>query len=514
MRSPVRARESRVAPTRVRERETIRAAGRVRSACTRWAVLAPLCSVVVLALACAMLPGGGGPTHTPAWQLPPPPPKLAPVVRPGALTRVELENGLELLVLEDHRLPKLSLGLTVRRGAGSVDPASAGLAQFTAELMNRGAGDRDALALAEAVDDIGASLSVSAGWDSMQVSISGLSRDLDTLVDILRDVALTPRLDEMEAEKTRAEQLAGLEGAKDSPETLVRWHVLALLYPGHRYGLPVDGTPESVAKLDAAAARALYAAYFVPNNAILYATGDIDADAWVERARRVFGSWSRGPLPASTPPPPSPTPTARRIVIVDEPDLVQTRIVIAHEGLDRRDPRRIAAGLMNDTLGGSGFSSRLMATLRSDEGLTYGVGSGFALRRRPGPFLVSTFTRVPETRRAVDILLAEIEAIRGDRPQSEDELAKSKSYNVGRFGLGLETSAAVMGSLVDLAVYGLPEDSLDTYRARVQAVTAEEVAAVARDLLHPERAGIILLGPAEVLVPQLESLGEVVVVQP
>jgi zinc protease len=234
----------------------------------------------------------------------------------------------------------------------------------------------------------------------------------------------------------------------------------------------------------------------------------------VAEARTLFGDWKPGPVPASTPPPPPKVPTSRRIVVVDKPDLVQARIFVGHEGIARSDPRRIAAGLMNDILGGSGFSSRLMQTLRADSGLTYGVGSGFALRREPGPFLVSTFTRVPEVRRALDILLAELTAIRGERLPSADDLAAARSYNVGQFGLGLETSEAVLGSLVELDVQGLPEDSLDSYRGRLRATGLDEVVAAARDLLHPERAAIVVLGPAEALVPQLEGLGDVEVVSP
>ena len=459
--------------------------------------------------------------HTPAWELPPPPVKLAPVVQPGALTRAELDNGLTVLILEDDRLPRVALGVTVRRGAGAVGLEEAGLAEFTAELMNRGAGDRDALALAQAVDDIGATLRVTASWDTMTVGVSGLSSDLDALHDILRDVVRAPRLDAEEAEKTRAEQLAGLQAARDDPGTLSRWSAMRALYPGHRYGLPREGTPETVAKLDAAAARSLHARYFVAGNAILFASGAVDADAFLARAREVFGDWERGAAPPATPPPPAPAPppagspaSGRRIVIADKPELVQTRVVIAHEGLQRTDPRRIPANLMNGTLGGSGFSSRLMKTLRSDAGLTYGVGSYFSLRRQPGPFLVSTFTVVPETRRAVDIVLAELDAIRGARPQTDEELAKSKSYLVGQFGLGLETSEAVMGSLVDLSVFGLPDDSLDTYRARVDAVTIEQTKSVANEVLHPGRIAIFLLGPAEALAPQMEGLGAVEVVEP
>ena len=164
---------------------------------------------------------------------------------------------------------------------------------------------------------------------------------------------------------------------------------------------------------------------------------------------------------------------------------------------------------MNDTLGGSGFSSRLMMRVRADEGLTYGVGSGYSLRSVPGPFSVSTFTRKDQVRRVVDLLLEEMTGIRSDRPVTAEELAKFVSFNVGRFGLSLETSQSVLSSLVDLEVHGLPDDSLDTYRGRLRGVDLEAVHRATREHLHPDRAAIIVLGPADEIVPQLEGLGEV-----
>jgi len=489
-------------------RERRPAHGRAGRTGTAWVV--GLVAGAIVAGGCTTLGLG----HRPAWEEPPPPIRQGPVVQAGALTRAELDNGLTVLVLEDHRLPEVSLAVTVRSGAGAVDPAHAGLAELTAELMNRGAADRDALALAQAVDDLGASLSVQADWDAMTVSVSGLADDFDVLLDILRDVARAPRLDPAEAEKARAELLAGLEATRDDPASLANALAMRVLYPGHRYGLPLEGTPESVARLDAAAARGLYERYFVAGNAILSVSGDVDAASVLAHAGAAFGDWDRGDPPPETPPTPPVTPTARRIVIGDEPSLVQARVIVAHEGLRRADDRRIPANVMNATLGGSGFSARLMQRLRSDEGLTYGVGSYFALRGQPGPFVVSTFTRVPETRRAVDMVLAELEAIRGPVPQTVAELADAKSYMAGEFGLGLETSDAVMGALVDLSVFGLPDDSLDTFRERIGTVTVQETEAVARELLHPERAAIVLLGPADALAPQMQGLGEVEIVEP
>jgi len=154
-----------------------------------------------------------------------------------------------------------------------------------------------------------------------------------------------------------------------------------------------------------------------------------------------------------------------------------------------------------------------MARVRSEAGLTYSVGSGFSLRREPGPFVVSTFTRVPEARRAIDILLVELARARS-QPPDEAELAPARTLAVGEFSLGLETSQAVMAALVDLDVYGLPEDGLDTYRGRVRAVSESEIAALAERLLHPDRSAILLVGPAKDLTPQLEGLGPIEVIQP
>jgi zinc protease len=380
--------------------------------------------------------------------------------------------------------------------------------------MQQGAGGMDALGLALAVDEIGASLSVHAGWDSSSVTVFGLSRDLDRLVEILAAVVREPAFDDGEAARIRAQQVAGLRQAQDSPGTIAAWQAARALYPDHRYGLPSAGTLESVERLDAAAARSHYRRVFRPDNAIVFASGDIDAADWARRSKSAFGDW-KAPREtvAETPAPPDPAPASQRIVVVDRPELGQARIVVTHGGIARTSERRLAASLVNSVLGGSGFSSRLMQRIRSDEGLTYGVSSGFSMRRQPGPFSVATFTRVPEARRVVDLILEGVRGIR-DNPPSALELATTKSYAVGRFGLNLETSASVLASIVDFEVYGLPEDTLDTYRARIRAIDLDDTAAAARDFFHPDRSIILVLGPAKQLVPQLESLGRVSVITP
>jgi zinc protease len=324
---------------------------------------------------------------------------------------------------------------------------------------------------------------------------------------------LRPRFDPAEARRARGEILQSLERAKDDPATLERWNGARALYAGHRYGLPLAGSPETVAALDAAAARAHHERTFIADGAILSVSGDVDAEQLLPRLRATFGRWPRGQRPPTGEPPPTRTPEARRIVIVDRPDLVQARIFVGHEGIARTAPDRLAVQLLNSVLGGAGFSSRLMESLRTESGLTYGVYSGFALRRAPGPFYASMATAVENARRALDGLLGELERAR-DEPPGESELSWARTLAAGRFSMGLETSAAVTAGLVDLEVYDLPRDSLDTYRTRVLATTAEQVADAARAHLHPDRAAIVLVGPAAALSPQLEGLGPVEVVTP
>jgi zinc protease len=480
---------------------------RLRALCASAATLLPILLALVGSGCHSLAP-------PPAWEQPPPVPVDHAIVSPEDLHRTTLANGIELILLEDRRLPRISMGFTLRRGAGSVDAAASGVAELATEVMQRGAGDRDALALARVVEDAGATLSASAGWDTTDLAVSGLSEDRGLLFEILADVALRPRFDPVEFEKARSEQLAAIVSALDDPATLVQWYALDALYDGHRYGTPLSGTAETLATIDVEQARAYWTDRFVPRNTVFWAVGDFDSQALIERVRRTFGALADGPVPGGTPPPPSPTPKQRRIVVVDKPGLAQAQIILGHEGIARTEPTRIAVDIMNDALGGSGFSSRLMQSVRSNEGLTYGIGSGFSLRSEPGPFSVSTFTRVPMVRRVVDLVLEELEAIRGPRPVGPEELDKFIGYNVGRFGLSLETSDAVLASLVDLEVHGLPDDSLDTYRARVRAVTVDDVAEAARRRLHPERVAIVILGPAEAIVPQLEDLGGIEVLDP
>jgi zinc protease len=275
----------------------------------------------------------------------------------------------------------------------------------------------------------------------------------------------------------------------------------------------VDGEPDSVARIDARALRDWHARIFTPAQSIVYVVGDVRREEAIAQVRAQFGDWPTREGVARGAPPPASVPGASRVVIVDRPDLGQAQLLVGHEGISRRNPDRIAADLLNTVLGGGGFLSRLMTKVRADEGLAYGVASGFSLRWDPGPFLISTSTRAAEAGRVVEIILAEMARMQSE-PPSDADLRQVRSFSAGRFALGLETSAAIAGALVDLDVYELPADSLDTYRTRLQHVGTGDVEDAAERLLHPERVAIVAVGPAAALRPQLERFGPVEVEKP
>lgn len=471
-------------------------------------------------LAAALLAScASGPDSAPApaarepfvWELPPAAAVERPIVDPARLRRATHANGLQVVVLEDHRLPRISAGFIAPRGAAIEQPDELGVAAFTATLMERGAGARDALALAAAVEDLGADLDVAADWDTLRVRVSGLSRDAEALLGVLSDVVRRPRFAAADAKRAAAEQRAALAQAKDDPGTLATQHFMRALYGAHRLGTPVAGSDATVARFTPSSARAFHARVVTPAGAILWAAGDIDADSFLVHAERAYGDMQGAAL-APLPPAP-PTRTQRRVVIVDRPDLGQAQLALGHEGIARDDARRLEAQLLNTAFGAGGFSSRLMSRIRASEGLTYGIYGQFLQFRAPGPYVITTFTRVPEVAKLLESAFEELERVRRE-PPAGDELERARSLRIGSFPLALETTDAQMSALLDLDVYGLPRDTLDTYRSRMRAIRAEDIAATASALLHPERATIVVVGPAAALREPLAKYGTVEVVAP
>lgn len=433
--------------------------------------------------------------------LPPPAPLTVPAVRSLALA-----NGVQLRVVEHHELPLVQVLLQVT-GGSRLDGAAAGLASFMANMLDEGAGTRDALALQSDLALLGASLSTSADWDRITVSLKVPARSLAPALDLMADVVLRPTFASSEVRRQRDLRLTSLLQRRDSPNALADLAFNQVLYPAtHPYHRSPIGDSISVASFDSAQVRGFYERVMQPGRATIYVVGDVSEAQVRELFGQRFGSW-RAAVPAANPPAAPPavaTPSASRVYLIDKPEAAQSVIVIGWPGVERTTPDYAALTVMNTLLGGS-FTSRLNMNLRETKGYTYGAGSGFAYRVMPGPFTASASVRTNVTDSSLVEFFRELRLVR-DSLVPPDELARAKAYVELRLPGNLETTSQVASQMASLALYGLTLDELPRFAAQVRAVTPADVRRVAQRYLTPDRAVIVVVGDLAKVRQPIERL--------
>jgi zinc protease len=274
---------------------------------------------------------------------------------------------------------------------------------------------------------------------------------------------------------------------------------------------------ESLSALDRDALVAFYERHYSLAGSTVIAVGDLDPDDIVRRIEEVLVARpGQEPAPASPPalpaipPPIQPAPLEGISVhIVDRPGAAQTELRLGHAGVPRTHPEWFPLNVLNMVLGGK-FTSRINLNLRERHSYTYGANSRFSGRLGPGPFVVDTAVATESAGAATREVLGELRRIR-EEPVEPSELEETLSYMIGVYPYTLQTVGDVAKRLEILSVYGLPDDHYDTYLERLAAVTREDLLKGAREHLHPDRIAVVAVGPADVLVPQLEGIGEVTV---
>jgi zinc protease len=420
------------------------------------------------------------------------------------VVRRTLDNGLRLLVAENHNAPLVSMRTLVHSGADYDSAALAGLASLTSALLDEGAGSRDAVRLAEDLGLLGASLGSGADWDASYVSVDSLSRTFDESLAIFADVNRQPMLPEASLDRVRSERLMELLQQKDDPGAIAGKRFSHLIYGRGTYGNTVIGNPESVANIKVDDVRRYYATHFVPNNASIVVAGDVDAGKALDGLTRFFGDWPA----VEVPPRPKISPKANeasRIYLIDRPTAVQSEIRVGHIGIARSTEDYFALSVMNALLGGV-FNSRINLNLREKHGYTYGARSVFAFRRQAGPFVVSAPVRNEVTRESVTEVLGELRRIRtGD--VEERELEDTKNYIMGSFPSTVQSSSDIAGRVLDMELNNLPQDYFDRYRENIGAVSKEAVEHVAKKYIDPDRVIVVIVGNAAQIREPLGSLG-------
>lgn len=429
----------------------------------------------------------------------------APAVPAPAVERRTLSNGLPLLVVAKRDLPVVDVALITRSGAHADEPAVAGRASFTADLLDEGTATRPALAIAEEADRLGASLYTRASWDDTAVGLHVLSPRLEPALELLIDVALHPAFAEGEIERKRGERLATIVQEQDEPRVLASNAFARAVYgSAHPFGVPIGGTAASVRELDRDLLAGFHGARQRPGNAFLVVVGDVAADPLAHALERTLADWSDGDVPADAPPAaPAARPAAIRIV--DRPGAPQSELRIGHAGAPRGTPDYFPLLVLNTILGGA-FTSRLNSRLREEKGFTYGAGSAFALRRHGGPFVTSSAVYTGATAEAVGIVLHELRRIRED-PVTAVELERAKSYLALGLPRRFETTGDIVRLVAEQELYGLGDDFYGAYVERVRAVSADAVLEAARRHLDPAHATVVVAGDRDAIAPALEKLG-------
>ncbi|HWW62099.1 MAG TPA: pitrilysin family protein [Thermoanaerobaculia bacterium] len=420
------------------------------------------------------------------------------------VTRTTLDNGLRVLVAENHNAPLVSLRALVRSGADRDTTQTAGIAALVADLLDEGAGTRDGIQLAEDVGLLGGALGTGADWDASYVSLDVLSRYAETANSIFGDVVQKPALPEDGLERVRAERLTDLLQQRDEPAAIAGKRFANLLYGSGAYGLSTIGTTETVARITIDDVRRFFATHYIPNNASIVIAGDIESSRALEIVGGAFREWQRG----AEPPPIKVTPRAfesSRIYVIDRPQAVQSEIRIGHIGVARSSEDYFALSVMNALLGGV-FNSRINLNLRERHGYTYGARSTFAFRRHAGPFVVAAPVRNEVTSESVAEVLAELRRIRtGDI--EDRELDDTKNYLMGVFPATVQTAGDVASRLVDMELYGLPDDYFDRYRENIAAIGKAEIEHVAQKYINPDAVLIVIVGNANQIREPLGTLG-------
>jgi zinc protease len=420
------------------------------------------------------------------------------------VTRSVAANGLRVLVAETHNAPLVSLRALIRSGAEHDPQSLAGIASFTADLLDEGAGTRDAVGLAEAVGILGGALGTGADWDASYVSFDVLSRNIREALAIFGDVAMRPTFPGDGLERVRKERLTEIVQQRDEPGAIAGKRFAGLLYGNGPYGNPIIGTSETVAAIGDADVRDFFGRHYVPNNSSIVVTGDVDADTAVRLVDETFATWKTGSEVARREVSPRAV-DGTRVYLIDRPQAVQSEIRVGHVGVPRSCEDYFALSVMNALLGGV-FNSRINLNLRERHGYTYGARSSFAFRRQAGPFVVSAPVRNEVTRESIVEMLGELRRIRTGDVDAR-ELSDVKSYLMGVFPATVQSASDIAGRLLDMELYGLSEDYFDRYRENIAAVSKEEVERVAQKYIDPDRTTVVVVGNAAQIRESLGTLG-------
>jgi zinc protease len=442
-------------------------------------------SVMVILLSVSAIQVSAQPDRSGPPKLGPPPSLHLPPIR-----HLALSNGMKVLLVEKHSVPLVQVNLVIRAGAMMEPEGKTGLASMTASMLTEGAGSRNALEFADAVDFLGAEISAASGFSITVIALHAPLAKLDSALILEADVARRPRFPVEELDRLRRERLTSLIEARDEPDALAPVLFNRTLYGDHPYGCQRTGTPASLRGMTVDDIRKFHHGYIVPGNTTIVVVGDVIGEEMMPKLEQAFGDWAGEPAPA---PPVLPITQlkSKTLLFVDKPGAAQSVIEIGRVGAPRMTDDYYAVVVMNTILGGS-FTSRLNTNLRENHGYTYGAGSVFEFRPQAGPFIASASVQTAVTDKSLEEFIKELKGIRERVPDADVE--RAKNYVALGYPAGFQSVGQIAGQLEELVIYGLPDDYFNRYTGNILAVTPADVQMVARKYIDPDNLAFVIVG--------------------
>lgn len=427
-------------------------------------------------------------------------------VKLPAHTKVQLKNGLTLLLMEQREVPIVSFNIIVKTGSVADPQGKEGVASLTAELLRKGTRTRSSEQISSELDFIGGDFGLNAATDFTTGGAEFLKKDLAKGLALVTDCLLNPVFPQEEVTKLVQQRVDGVKSAKDRADSVIGRYFSTYLYGKHPYARPVGGDESSLAAITRADVQRFYEANYVPANTIIAAVGDFSAAEMRALLEQQFDAWPAKSAPAIQIETPAPV-QGKRLLFVDKPDSTQTYFYIGNVGVNRTNPDRVGIAVVNTIFGGR-FTSRLNSALRVDSGLTYGARSAFDQRKAAGPFLISTYTRNEATEQAMDMTLKILAALH-EKGITEAELKSVKEYMKGQFPPTIETSDQLASTIARLEFYGLDESDVNSYFAKIDAVTLADTRRIVKQYFPLDNLTFVLIGKASEIQPIVKKYAPV-----
>jgi zinc protease len=404
--------------------------------------------------------------------------------------RTVLPNGLIVLHSENHNLPIVMVTLIVKAGQVNEPAEKAGLANLAAELLSEGTKTRTSKVISEETDFIGASLDASAGSDYTTVTLSVLKKDVNKGFDLCSDILLNPSFPAEEIDRKKDIIKGSLKQHEEEPSFLAERAFRKEIFGEHPYGRLIEGSVETINAIQRDDLINFHKYYFLPNNSILSVVGDLTQEELIVLLEKYLGGWkSEELLPRVAKK--SEGSKARKVIKIEK-DLTQANIILGNPGIGRENPDYYAVTVMNYILGGGGFSSRLMQTVREKMGLAYDVHSFFATYKETGSFQAGVQTKNESANAAIDEILKQIEKMKKEEV-SEQELSEAKAYLTGSFPRRLDTNRKISDFLASIEFYNLGLNYDRKYIEYINSVTKEDVLRVSGKYLDPENGVLVVV---------------------